>query len=82
MSLRKSATCTTHAFWQNRILFSEPERAALQQIKDWGFTDTFRLHTEEGGPLFMVGLSRWWISPQPRPAHRSHLGFGVAGRAQ
>ena len=40
--------------WQNRILFSEPERAALQQIKDWGFTDTFRLHTEEGGHY------SWW----------------------
>ena len=40
--------------WQNRILFSEPERAALQNIKDWGFTDTFRLHTEEGGHY------SWW----------------------
>ena len=40
--------------WQNRILFSEPERAALQHIKDWGFTDTFRLHTEEGGNY------SWW----------------------
>ncbi len=40
--------------WQNRILFSEPEKAALQNIKDWGFTDTFRLHTEEGGHY------SWW----------------------
>ena len=40
--------------WQNRILFSEPERAALQQIKGWGFTDTFRLHTEEAGHY------SWW----------------------
>ena len=40
--------------WQNRILFSEPERAALQHIKDWGFTDTFRLHTEKGGHY------SWW----------------------
>ena len=40
--------------WQNRILFSEPERAALQHIKDWGFTDTFRLHTAEGGHY------SWW----------------------
>jgi exodeoxyribonuclease-3 len=40
--------------WQNRILFSGPERAALQHIKDWGFTDTFRLHTEEGG------FYSWW----------------------
>ena len=40
--------------WQNRILFSGPERAALQHVKDWGFTDTFRLHTEEGGHY------SWW----------------------
>jgi exodeoxyribonuclease III len=40
--------------WQNRILFSEPEKAALQHVKDWGFTDTFRMHTEEGGHY------SWW----------------------
>ena len=40
--------------WQNRILFSEAERNALQHIKDWGFTDTFRLHTQEGG------YYSWW----------------------
>lgn len=40
--------------WQNRILFSEPERAALENIRDWGFTDTFRLHTAEGGHY------SWW----------------------
>jgi exodeoxyribonuclease III len=40
--------------WQNRILFSEPERAALQNVKDWGFTDTFRLHTPESG------YYSWW----------------------
>lgn len=40
--------------WQGRILFSDPERAALQHIKDWGFTDAFRLHTEEGGHF------SWW----------------------
>ncbi len=40
--------------WQGRILFSEPERAALQYIKEWGFTDAFRLHTEEGGHY------SWW----------------------
>src|ERR1700687_5532200 len=27
--------------WQGRILFSDPERAALQEIKNWGFTDAF-----------------------------------------
>ena len=40
--------------WQGRILFSEPEREALQVIKDWGFTDAFRLHTEGGGNF------SWW----------------------
>jgi len=40
--------------WQNRVLCSEPERSALQHVKDWGFTDTFRLHTEEAGHY------SWW----------------------
>ena len=40
--------------WQGRILFSEAERAALQTIKDWGFTDAFRLHTQDGGHY------SWW----------------------
>ena len=40
--------------WQGRIMFSEQERATLQSIKDWGFTDAFRLHTEEGGKF------TWW----------------------
>jgi exodeoxyribonuclease-3 len=40
--------------WQGRILFSDQERAALQVIKDWGFTDSFRLQTEAGGHY------SWW----------------------
>jgi exodeoxyribonuclease III len=40
--------------WQGRIMFSEQERGTLQQIKDWGFTDAFRLHAEEGGKF------TWW----------------------
>jgi exodeoxyribonuclease-3 len=40
--------------WQGRILFSEKERDALQHVKDWGFTDAFRLHTETGGHF------SWW----------------------
>ena len=40
--------------WQGRIMFSEQERATLQQIKDWGFADAFRLHNEEGGKF------TWW----------------------
>src|SRR5687767_3620581 len=30
--------------WQGRIMFSQQERETLQRIKDWGFTDAFRLH--------------------------------------
>ena len=40
--------------WQGRIMFSEQERATLQHIKDWGFTDAFRLHNKEGGKF------TWW----------------------
>jgi exodeoxyribonuclease-3 len=40
--------------WQGRILFSEQERAALQEIKTWGFVDAFRLHTEGAGHY------SWW----------------------
>jgi len=40
--------------WQGRILFSEPERDALEHIRKWGFTDAFRLHTEAGGHY------SWW----------------------
>jgi len=40
--------------WQGRILFSEPERAAIQDVKEWGFTDAFRLHNEAGGNF------SWW----------------------
>ena len=40
--------------WQGKILFSRREREALSEIKDWGFEDVFRLHTEEGGHF------SWW----------------------
>ena len=40
--------------WQGRILFSRRERAALDEIKSWGFTDAFRLHTTG------EGFYSWW----------------------
>ncbi len=40
--------------WRGRILCSKPERKALAKIKDWGFTDAFRLHTSE------EGYYSWW----------------------
>ncbi len=42
------------ALWQGRILFSRTERTALEHIKGWGFTDAFRLHTQQGGHF------SWW----------------------
>ena len=40
--------------WRGRILFSEPERRALDEIKGWGFVDAFRLQTKGGGHY------SWW----------------------
>ena len=55
--------------WQGRILFSEPERASLQHIKEWGFTDAFRQHTEAGG------YYSWW--DYRAGAFRRNLGLRI-----
>lgn len=55
--------------WQGRIMFSEQEHATLQHIKDWGFTDAFRLHNEEGGNF------TWW--DYRAGAFRRNLGLRI-----
>ncbi|MCG3162600.1 MAG: Exodeoxyribonuclease III [Acidobacteria bacterium] len=40
--------------WAGKILCSEPERAALQNVREWGLIDVFRKHHEESG------LFSWW----------------------
>lgn len=55
--------------WTGRIMFSEPEHDALNAIKDWGFTDAFRLHTEEGGKF------TWW--DYRAGAFRRNLGLRI-----
>ncbi|KPV41001.1 exodeoxyribonuclease III [Thiohalorhabdus denitrificans] len=40
--------------WRGRVLFSEPEKEALEAIRAWGFTDCFRLHHEDAGRF------SWW----------------------
>jgi exodeoxyribonuclease III len=40
--------------WRGKILFSEPERRALGEIKAWGLTDAFRLHNPD------VKQYSWW----------------------
>ena len=55
--------------WQGRILFSEPERAAIQHVKEWGFTDAFRQHTEAAGNY------SWW--DYRAGAFRRNLGLRI-----
>lgn len=55
--------------WRGRIMFSEQERAALQDIKEWGFTDAFRVHTEAGGKF------TWW--DYRAGAFRRNLGLRI-----
>ena len=55
--------------WQGRILFSDKEREALQHVKEWGFTDAFRLHTEAGGHF------SWW--DYRAGAFRRNLGLRI-----
>jgi exodeoxyribonuclease-3 len=50
-------------------MFSEPERAALQSVKSWGFTDAFRLHTET------TGHYTWW--DYRAGAFRRNLGLRI-----
>jgi exodeoxyribonuclease III len=42
------------AEWLGRVLFSEPERAALQAVVDLGMVDCFRLHPQEAKSY------SWW----------------------
>lgn len=42
------------AAWNGQVLCSEPERARLRALADWGLTDLFRLH--HSGP----GHHSWW----------------------
>jgi exodeoxyribonuclease-3 len=40
--------------WRGRILFSEPEKEALNYVKQWGFEDGFRMLNQEEGQF------SWW----------------------
>jgi exodeoxyribonuclease-3 len=42
------------ALWREKILCSTPERAAIEEVRGWGFTDAFRLHNPGGGNF------SWW----------------------
>jgi exodeoxyribonuclease-3 len=55
--------------WANSILFSKPERAALMHIKEWGFTDCFRLHNQQEKEF------SWWDYRQG--GFRRNLGLRI-----
>lgn len=55
--------------WEGRILFSEPEKAALEEVRRWGFVDAFRLHNSEGKQF------SWW--DYRAGAFRRNLGLRI-----
>ncbi|HKX32860.1 MAG TPA: exodeoxyribonuclease III [Blastocatellia bacterium] len=40
--------------WRGKILCSEPERSALDQVREWGLVDVFRKHHADSGKF------SWW----------------------
>ena len=40
--------------WEGSVLFSAPERAAIERVREWGFVDTFRQHNDA------PGFFSWW----------------------
>lgn len=57
------------AITSGQIMCSDAERSVLKEIKDWGFTDTFRMHNL--GP----GHFTWW--DYRMGAFRRNLGFRI-----
>jgi exodeoxyribonuclease-3 len=55
--------------WRGRILFSDPEKEALELVKEWGFIDAFRLHNNESGQF------TWW--DYRAGAFRRNLGLRI-----
>lgn len=53
--------------WRGKIMFSDDEKEALQNVMNWGFTDALRLHRSEGG------LYTWW----DYRAGSFHRGYGL-----
>ena len=55
--------------FRGEVLFSEPERAALRRLLDWGFADVFRHFHDEGGHY------SWWDYRQA--AFRRNMGARI-----
>jgi exodeoxyribonuclease III len=55
--------------WEGSVLFSEPERAALENIREWGFVDAYRSKVDDGGNY------SWW--DYRMGAFRRHWGLRI-----
>ncbi|MFY9556965.1 MAG: exodeoxyribonuclease III [Blastocatellia bacterium] len=55
--------------WRGRILFSEPEKEALEYVKQWGFVDAFRMHNQQDQQF------SWW--DYRAGAFRRNLGLRI-----
>ena len=55
--------------WRGRIMFSDPEKEALNQVKQWGFVDAFRVHNSEEKQF------SWW--DYRAGAFRRNLGLRI-----
>ena len=55
--------------WRGRILFSDPEKEALNRVKQWGFVDAFRMHNSEEKQF------SWW--DYRAGAFRRNLGLRI-----
>jgi exodeoxyribonuclease-3 len=55
--------------WRGRILFSEPEKEALDRVRQWGLIDVFRMHNQESGQF------TWW--DYRAGAFRRNLGLRI-----
>jgi exodeoxyribonuclease-3 len=56
--------------WEGKILFSEPEKAALQRVKDWGLLDSFRQLYPDRAEAYS-----WWDYRQA--SFRRNLGLRI-----
>lgn len=55
--------------WRGQVLFSEPEKAALDEVKTWGFVDAYRLRDPDSREF------SWWDYRQA--AFRRNMGLRI-----